>query len=263
MWRDVYVCLAGYVPRKTNWVDARFNLAAVGLVVRGAGRYRVDGGPWHPIAPGTMLAVYPGHRFEYGPDTPWWEEHFVSLSGPALQTIYRNGLFPRTGVPRQLRSVGAMVERFTAIRRVWERNGPGDADRAVALVMELLVAAHWDTAPAVTPHDDPITAALEWCDGHVQEGVDFPALAERLGISYSLLRQRIKSRTGVAPARYLTLLRCNRARRLLEEAKPRLIKQISRDVGISDPYQFSRLFTQHVGVSPREYRRRARAHLAG
>ncbi len=81
----------------------------------------------------------------------------------------------------------------------------------------------------------------------------FEALAALHHVSYSTLRQQIKRRTGMSPARYLTYLRCSAAcRGLTSTAKP--IKQIAVDVGYHDSATFSKAFRRTVHVWPQDYR---------
>jgi AraC-like DNA-binding protein len=52
---------------------------------------------------------------------------------------------------------------------------------------------------------------------------------------------------------YLRGLRMDRAKRLLREEEL-TVAQVADAVGFSDPYHFSRVFRQHVGMPPSRYR---------
>lgn len=60
---------------------------------------------------------------------------------------------------------------------------------------------------------------------------------------------------GVTPARYLSQLRLERARTLLEESD-RSVTEICLDVGFESLPSFSCAFRRHTGHSPLRYRRR-------
>ncbi len=77
------------------------------------------------------------------------------------------------------------------------------------------------------------------------------ALAQ-VPLSQRYFRRIFKERTGRSPKQMLTHLRIRRARELL--CMGRAVKDVAVDVGLDDPYYFSRLFKRHTGVCPTEYR---------
>ena len=52
---------------------------------------------------------------------------------------------------------------------------------------------------------------------------------------------------------YLNELRMKRAAELLLQRSDRYIKEIAAEVGIDDPFYFTRRFKEYYGVSPKEY----------
>ncbi|MBQ8606821.1 MAG: helix-turn-helix transcriptional regulator, partial [Bacteroidaceae bacterium] len=58
---------------------------------------------------------------------------------------------------------------------------------------------------------------------------------------------------GLGPLAYFNQLKMQRACELLSFTDLK-INQLCYKVGIADPYYFSRLFRQTMGVSPKEYR---------
>lgn len=71
-------------------------------------------------------------------------------------------------------------------------------------------------------------------------------------LSQRYFRRVFKERTGRSPKQMLTHLRIRRAGELLRMG--RAVKDVAVDVGLDDPYYFSRLFKKHTGVCPTEYR---------
>lgn len=69
-----------------------------------------------------------------------------------------------------------------------------------------------------------------------------------------------KELTGKTPLAYLTELRLNRAKELLQLSDAPL-REIAHSVGIRDEYYFNRRFKQMVGMSPRQYHMQKRAGL--
>ncbi len=62
-----------------------------------------------------------------------------------------------------------------------------------------------------------------------------------------------KKSTGLAPSRYLTRMRMERARRLLRETS-RAVVEVGLEVGYASPSHFAQVFRREVGVLPSTYR---------
>ena len=83
------------------------------------------------------------------------------------------------------------------------------------------------------------------------------AIAESIDLSTTRLSLSFKERMGMTPSDYLTLLRCERARDLLENTD-QTIREISTLVGYYDAGSFIRRFKQVTGETPLQYRRTRR-----
>jgi AraC-like DNA-binding protein len=94
---------------------------------------------------------------------------------------------------------------------------------------------------------------------HAAEHVDLPALAKRLGYSYSRFRTLFKRETGLSPRQYQLEIRINRARDLLA-GSDQSVTQIADRLGFCSVYYFSRLFKARTGTSPLSHRRTQSGH---
>jgi AraC-like DNA-binding protein len=81
-------------------------------------------------------------------------------------------------------------------------------------------------------------------------------LAEAAGLSRAHLARNFTQTFGVSPHQYLVQLRLDQARRAL--AAGTSVTEVCRDVGFESLGTFSTTFRKRVGLSPREYQRRAR-----
>ena len=249
--RDLYLASIGYFQHKRVNVRARFDFPAIALIVRGNGTYRVGHGPSARVSAGMVFGVYPGPLFDYGPDEEW-EEHYIGFGGPSGSRLVEAGLIPSGGKPVQLPDVTFAVALIREAARLYQRDAVGDADRACLIGQTLLLELHVAAADARIP-SDPIEAIIATCRQRLHEPIDFQRMAEQHDISYSSLRQRVREHTGLAPAKYLTRLRCEAASVLLTTTTLP-IKEIARRVGISDAFSFSRTFRRTIGMSPEQYR---------
>ncbi|MGH7143901.1 MAG: helix-turn-helix domain-containing protein [Planctomycetota bacterium] len=280
---DLAIVAVGHQPQKTAWIDHRFQMHAVGLVVSGRGTYTLSAAPvesaepllppaeppaastalpapaLQAIEPGTMFTVFPGPVFTYGPTPgPAWEEFYFCALGAGVRRWIDFGWFPDDGAVYRLATLGPALDAFRELMRIQRRGAPGDADRAVPLAERLLIemfhARETRGRPSETDHT--LAAVLAFCRQNLNAPVDFKAVARDHAMSYSSLRQRFKQVTGLPPAQYLNHLRCERARELLSDTDL-TVKQIGAAVGLPDPYSFSRRFKACVGLAPDRYRRQA------
>jgi len=103
--------------------------------------------------------------------------------------------------------------------------------------------------------DPLVTRAETWMQAHLHEEFTFDDLADVLAVSPRTLIRRFKKATGHNPARYLTRLRIEEAKRLLERtALP--LESIAERVGYRDSSSLRRVFRRTTHLSPGEFRKR-------
>ena len=81
---------------------------------------------------------------------------------------------------------------------------------------------------------------------------DLPA---QTGLSMSSFKRAFAETFNMTPWSYITTIRLNAARKLLEETN-KLLSEIALDTGFFDQSHFSRTFKRERGITPGEYRRR-------
>ena len=79
-------------------------------------------------------------------------------------------------------------------------------------------------------------------------------VAEQLGTSPSYISRIIKEKTGRNFLSLLTEMRVKRGEELLRNTEMS-IKDIAQEVGYSNSYYFIKIFKEHKGMTPGEYRR--------
>jgi AraC-like DNA-binding protein len=79
-------------------------------------------------------------------------------------------------------------------------------------------------------------------------------LAAECNISEVYFRKLFTKHFGVSPKQYIIDLRIQKAKQLLAEGAMSA-SAVSNECGFSNPYHFCRLFKQHTGSTPTEYRK--------
>jgi YesN/AraC family two-component response regulator len=78
-------------------------------------------------------------------------------------------------------------------------------------------------------------------------------LSVLFGFVPSYISKIFRQHTGVSPSEYITELRIERAKTLLETRRDLLIRDVSLLVGYNDPYYFSKAFKKITGHWPTQY----------
>ncbi|OAS17844.1 response regulator [Paenibacillus oryzisoli] len=101
---------------------------------------------------------------------------------------------------------------------------------------------------------DIITEIKDYLVKNYKEPIRIADLASRFFISPLYLSQFFKQKTGETYVNFLTQIRINKAKELLQSTDLK-VYEICEMVGYSDTQHFARLFEKLTGCKPREYRK--------
>ena len=93
---------------------------------------------------------------------------------------------------------------------------------------------------------------------HYAEDLKLNSLAALVNTSASNFRRQFTHTFGISPGRYITTIRLNAVRRLLETTD-KLVSEIAAETGFWDQSHLTKLFKRERGMTPGEYRRKHRA----
>jgi len=103
-----------------------------------------------------------------------------------------------------------------------------------------------------------VRQALGFMRANLQEDLSLSDIAEAVGLSVYHFARAFRASVGVPPHQYLIQLRISRARELLAGSDLSLAK-IALETGFKSQSHFTYAFKRALRVTPREYRRLARA----
>ncbi|MDF2713896.1 MAG: AraC family transcriptional regulator [Paenibacillus sp.] len=99
-----------------------------------------------------------------------------------------------------------------------------------------------------------IVRSLDYIKNHYAEPLEREELADIASMSVSYFSIMFKRVAGCTPTQYITKIRLDKAKQLLQCSELR-VAEVAREVGFQDPLYFTRVFRNHAGMSPCDYRK--------
>lgn len=101
---------------------------------------------------------------------------------------------------------------------------------------------------------EPLRELQYWITENLAADLSLPALAERAGLSTRHFARAFREQVGVAPGRYVDLVRLEAAQRMLTQTEDGVVR-IARRCGYGTQEAMRRAFVRELDVSPTAYRR--------
>ncbi len=173
----------------------------------------------------------------------FWSDEPISFHGDAAEKalLFRDDV---GGILLQLITV--LVHRFSEV----DKN-----DTALSLLYRLILELLGEKNAA--ENGDPIAAEVRrrLLAGYQDPELSLADILAATGYQKDHIRRRFRAIYGMTPSEYLTYLRIENAKRLLQRRRELClsISQIATACGYYDGLYFSRVFKKATGVSPKDY----------
>lgn len=102
-------------------------------------------------------------------------------------------------------------------------------------------------------HKREVQEVLRYLHTYYGENITLESLAETTCLNRSYLCRVFKKEMGMSIFSYLNVFRMKQAEQLLLKDDNLYIKEVATQVGIDDPFYFTRRFKEYFGMSPKEY----------
>ncbi len=178
------------------------------------------------------------------------EESFPPILAEAYTSLYAE--VRGSGVPVRDRLCAHASDRSTDLRvaNVFPvRNGGGKVIGTAAFYRPVSngdITPEWYGA---------LKKAIAYIDAHYREKIPLSTLAATAGMGASTFRRGFAERLSIPPGEYISTIRINHARKLLEETSL-TVEQIAAECGFFDQSHMTKLFKSLRRMTPGEYRRR-------
>lgn len=243
----VEACRPEYVIHRSS-----FPHPIIEFVARGKGQLTLNQRDY-PLTAGTVFTYSRGmnHHITCDPDQPL-TKYFVTLNGKAGKDLmYECQLAPGTVI--RLTHAEQVQQIFEDLIRHGRDDHP-DRHRMCAMVVQYLIIKIRDLAiPRDGSANSRAFATYQRCRQYISDHYltlgNVNEIAGACHVDPAYLCRLFQRFGRERPGSFLLHLRMNRAAELIQNSDL-MIKEISDQLGFSDPYNFSRTFRRTFGVPP-------------
>lgn len=244
-------CATHYAIHRAN-----FPFLSIEYVARGSGELKLNG---------RTYALRAGRVFSYGPGVPHnitgapgdpFVKYFVDFTGKNAVRLLRScGLPP--GSARQVFPPHVLSPVFDELIQSGLSGGHGSAELCAKLLECLALRLAGTNAP-LEETETLAFATYQRCRQHIEQHFLRLRTLEEVAVechaNKAYLCRLFRSYDHQSPYQYLLRLKMNHAAEWLQKTGA-LVKQAAHQVGFADPFHFSRVFRNVLGVSPSVFRR--------
>ena len=100
------------------------------------------------------------------------------------------------------------------------------------------------------------SSILSYMNVHISAPLSLGDICREFGVSQTSLSRMFRNYRDTSFSNYLTEIRVNKAKELMDKAPQSYVKDIAEHCGYSDQFYFSRIFRSVTGMCPKEYMER-------
>ena len=240
-------------PQKAHWGPGVRDFYILHYVLEGKGYFN-----GMPVEQGQGFLIQPGALHEYHSDqADPWKYFWIIFKGEDSvleKTLTDTGL----ALQNHVFAVSFLPELQQMIHNL-RLSGSCTVSGAKALsVLYAVFAMHEDqnTPPqALSAGDAHIRDAVLYIENNYYRDIRITDVAAHIYVDDRYLYNLFKAKRGVSPKAYLNQLRLDRACALLKNTDLS-VTSVGESVGYNDCLAFSAFFKKHMGLSPKQYRKK-------
>jgi len=255
----LYVTDIGYYPKAKFHYRERIHGAEQHVLIychEGRGKlkirkteYKIEAGDFFTIP------IKTAHTYAADEKDPWtifWIHFKGTVANQIVASIEKKaGL--KGFIFNNEKSIELFNEIYTQLERGYSSDNLMYANMCLwHFLTTFLFNDKYDTSGKLS-NKDSIDLAIDYLSNNINKVLSLEEMAKEVNISPSHFSYLFKKKTGFSPIEYFNHLKVQKACQYLLFTKLR-IKEISQELGIEDPYYFSRMFSKVMGIAPNDYR---------
>ena len=256
---DLYVYAIGYYPNAKFHYRERNKGSIHNILI-----YCIDGKGYiklrdktYALSQNNYMVIPAGTPHLYWSDrkSPW-SIYWMHINGSKCKFIkqYFGRVIKIDECPND--RINDRINTFNEILRSYESGFSTQHFEYANLTLQHLLASFFyiETYMAIIGVDktDPVENAISYMQKNIYSILRLKDISDHIDLSESYFIKIFRNRTGSSPIVYFTHLKIQEAVRLLRFTSLR-VSEVSFKLGYDDPCYFTRLFTKHLGKSPRSF----------
>jgi len=242
---------AHYIPRPGGSFDH-----ILIFCTDGRGWLELDGAEW-PINKNDAFLIPQGTPHVYGADSdsPWsnYWVHFRGRQGAAFANLIAATDSPVIHLHRHEEVLACIEQLYQYMSNVHARSEMIAASGALSQLLCLIQFRMGTAEPKGRTAEEGIQRSIDFMHKNLAKTLKLGDLAKISGMSPGHYGKLFCKSLHHTPVDYFNRLKIQKSCELLKTTD-RQISEIGELLGFTDPYYFSRLFKNIMGISPRAYR---------
>lgn len=154
-----------------------------------------------------------------------------------------------------LKNMSELKPLFTKVYNIWQTKRSGYYAECMSIMYDIVRRIRLHGEKYITNEKArKIIPSFEYMLSHYYEhDFDYEKMCDESGLSYSYFKEIFIKQYGISPVKYVTNLRIEKAKELLITGQY-TITEIAERCGFDSVYYFSRVFKNHMGVTPKNYK---------
>jgi len=256
----VHITDIGYYPKAKFHFRERLHGIDQHIII-----YCIEGKGWaeigktkQTIQPGSFMVIpaETSHRYAADENDPW-TIYWVHFKGHLVKHIVELMIKQLKNHEGFIHYNDARVKLFDEIYLTLERGYSMDnlyyANMCFWHFLTSLIFDEKFNYPGKKKTTDQADLSIDFMQKNINLTLTLEDIASSVNLSASHYSAIFKKKTGFAPIEYFNHLKIQKACQYLQFTDLR-VKEIAAELGIEDPYYFSRMFSKLMSVSPNDYR---------
>ncbi|HRN56960.1 MAG TPA: AraC family transcriptional regulator [Agriterribacter sp.] len=255
----LYITDIGYYPKARHHYRERNVGAEQHILIychKGCGAIMLNNKRFD-IEPGDFFIIPAKRSHVYMADekNPWsiYWLHFKGSVSAQIITVIEKNIGSKGFLKYSEETIALFKEMYAQLERGYSKDNLMYANMCLWHFLTSVMYNEKYAPPGGKVVKDELNVAIDFMKRNISEVLTVEKIAAEANLSVSHFTFLFKKKTGFTPIEYFNHLKIQQACQYLLFTKLR-IKEISYELGIDDPYYFTRMFTKVMGMSPNIYR---------